>query len=419
MRYFGTDGIRRKNDFFDEAFLTLFSYGLATQPECKRVALARDTRPSGEYIVEQVKSSLLSRGVDVVDLSIVPSPCLALCVEKLECDYGVMVTASHNPPVYNGLKLFDRDGSKVSSSIEKRIEDYMGNPFYLPEKKGSCFFENGEKIYLSHAEKTFPDIHNKKILIDCAYGAASGFAARVFRALGAEPVAVCNESRGEKINVFCGATNPKNLLVHWDGSFDAAVSCDGDADRIVCYKNKFFDGDALVFLSAENFSEQSVCGTVTTNSAYEKTYKEKNIKFYRSDVGDRNVYRLMKKTSSHIGGETSGHVIFDKVLKTGDGLLSAAIFASLSDKAEDFSIPMCPTVERTIPLTESEAFSMRSKCGKSVYFTEDGVYCLLRVSGTEPLLRVKTESEDRALAENKMKYLLKHAREVLVDRQFD
>lgn len=427
MRYFGTDGIRKQSAFFDEDFLSLFALGVATLPMCRHVVIGRDTRVSGERIVESIEKTLLLHGVDVTDVGIVPSPCLALCTKELRCDYGIMVTASHNPPSFNGLKLFSAAGSKIPKSEEIRLETFLCDPFYLPIKQGSFDRADGYALYLRHAQTVFPSVHNKKILMDCAYGAASGFADRIFRDLGAEVVAVCNEKRGEKINILCGATCITNVIGSYDDSFDAAFSCDGDADRVFCYKEKIFDGDALVYLAAKSaflsgkLPKNAVCGTVTTNSAYENDYIRNGISFYRSDVGDREVHDLMRRTGARIGGETSGHVIFDDVLETGDGLFTAAVFCSLSDRLRDlglFDLKPYPTCRTEILLNEKDAAFLRER-SSSVYSNVGGVYALVRISGTEPMIRIMTESKDREKAEEKMHTLRDRAWEVLLDHQLD
>lgn len=428
MSYFGTDGIRRKSEFFDKDFLYNFSLGLTVLPDCRKIVIGRDTRLSGERIVETVTKALLSHGIDVVDVGIVPSPCLALCARELGCDYGLMVTASHNPPSFNGLKLFSSDGSKLSVSLEKRVEKYLEEPFYIPSQKGAFDRADGYELYLKHAQSIFPPVQNKKILMDCAYGAASGFADRIFRDLGAEVVAVCNEKRGEKINIRCGATDISHVIGLYSADFDAAFACDGDADRVICYKDKIYDGDALVYLAALHslqngkLRKNAVCGTVTTNSAYENAYLEKGISFYRSGVGDREVHTLMRLTGANIGGETSGHVIFDDVLQTGDGLFTAAVFCSLSNELRAYGLTDIrpnPTCHTEILLNEKDADFLRSRRSDGVFSNKDGVYALVRVSGTEPMIRILTESKDLKKAEEKMIDLRKRAWEVILDNKLD
>lgn len=409
MIYFGTDGIRKKNEFFTPDFLSLVANGVALLPSCRKVAIARDTRASGKYMEEILIENLVKRGVDVVSLGVIPSPCLAFCTRTLDCDYGIMLSASHNPPSYNGIKLFLADGSKARKVEEEIIESYVLRPFSLPEKNGKITRADGKKIYLESLCPSLPRLDGMKILLDCTHGAASGLSGEVFTYLGANVSLSNADFDGEKINVGCGAEHA-DLLIPRSSNFDACFSFDGDADRVKAIKSgKALDGDHIMYCAAKvmkqsgKLKNNAVCGTVMTNSGVEKAYSRNGIRLFRSDVGDREVFRTMQKNNLSLGGEKSGHIIFANILKTGDGILTAvfssAIFRKYAlndiDDAKDF-----PSVSDELIVSEAERVSFSEKFGKGIFKDENGVRFVVRASGTEPKIRFLAESEDITLAKN-------------------
>ena len=163
--YFGTDGIRRQSGFFTESFLDNFAKAVSQLPGCRKVALARDTRPSGVFMEKQLLKSLSRYGINVLSFGIIPSPCLAYCTVATECDYGLMLSASHNPPSYNGIKLFLRDGSKATTFEENLIENFLDSPFYIKEKQSETAPCDGKKLYLESLSAA-PDLKGLKILLE-------------------------------------------------------------------------------------------------------------------------------------------------------------------------------------------------------------------------------------------------------------
>lgn len=423
MKYFGTDGIRRDGGFFDDRFLSLFAAAVAALPSCKRVVLGRDTRPTGERIERSLALLFSSYGIETLVAGILPSPALAFCVKRFACDYGVMITASHNPPCDNGLKLFDATGAKIPEKTELLLEERLRFPLFIPHRKTDVLFVDGRKTYLDFLLYTHAtDLRGKRILLDCAYGAASELAAPLFRALGAEVVAVCDEKAGEKINVDCGATHPENLFDP-SSRFDLAFSYDGDADRVLCVQNKtLYDGDDISFCFAQVMKERKtlrnsgVCGTILTNSGYEKAYSEKSVFFFRADVGDRNVFKTMSEHDLSLGAETSGHVIFSDVSSTGDGILTSLLLAILD---KEYGLPSfvrvqkLPSLSRSVPVTEKEKESFRRLQKGNGLPSFPGVYTVVRASGTENKIRFLCESEREEDALRALNELERTVREAL------
>lgn len=424
MIYFGTDGIRRRGNFFTTEFLEKIADATSALPDCSFVAVGRDTRTSGFFIEKTLAAALTKRGITVAVLGIVPSPCLALCTRELGCDYGIMITASHNPPEYNGIKFFSASGAKIDEYTEILIEKYITEPPVLSQKNGKLIYPDAKEIYLKHA-KIVPALNNARILLDCAYGAAGRFAATVFRAAGARVVAYCDDlAAGSKINLNCGSTYA-SLLTSLSDEFDFVFSFDGDADRVIgIKKGKIYDGDRLLFCLSRLMNEKGklrnsvVCGTVMTNMGVENAYSEAKIKLIRSSVGDREVFSSMQSSNLNLGGEKSGHVIFSDVLSTGDGIMTALFTA-----AADCRIPIeeidtvieFPSRCSELSVTPVQADAFRKKFGNGIIKTENGVRYVVRASGTEPKIRFLTESADEFLAEESLKSVMKTVSEFIYD----
>ncbi len=424
MTYFGTDGIRKNGDFFTSEFLEKVADATSALPDCSFVAVGRDTRKSGRFIADVLTTALQKRGVSVAALGIVPSPCLALCTAKLGCDYGIMITASHNPPDYNGIKFFSRTGAKINRDTEKLIERYIIEPQSSIKKSGKIIYPDATEIYLNHA-KIVPTLNNARILLDCAYGAASGFAASVFRAAGARVVAYCDDqAAGEKINLNCGSAHAK-LLSSLSSEFDFAFSFDGDADRVIGVKNGVvYDGDHLLFCLSKLMNEKgqlansAVCGTVMTNMGVERAYNNAKIKLIRCPVGDREVFLNMQEQCLNAGGEKSGHIILSDVLNTGDGIMTALITAAINVKypieALD-TVVECPSFSSELSVTAAQARAFYDKYGDGIFEAKNGVRYVVRLSGTEPKIRLLTESEDATLARKSLEKIKNYVAEFVYD----
>ena len=427
MKYFGTDGIRNKLSFFDKSFLRHVAGGISLLPNCKTVVIARDTRIGGIYMESILCNELNKLGINVVKLGIIPSPALSFCLTKLGLDYGIMLSASHNPPEFNGIKLFERCGKKLSRENEMIIENYLENPSPLPLNYGETDFANGKLLYLEFIKERFENsLSGMKILLDCACGAASYFAKDVFISAGAEITTCFDSYCGNKINVRCGAANPSTLLKLCSDYYDIGFAFDGDADRVyACSKGKLYSGDKLMYItakhmaSAHKLNKNSVVGTVMANSGIENAYLKNNINFIRTDVGDRNVYFEMQKNGYNLGGEESGHIIFSDYLKTGDGVLTALIAGNIHKTLPLYisdDVTLIPSFSDCISANNAEmdAFASDARINEVLSATKN-VRVIARPSGTEPKIRLTCESQDRNVALNTLSFLKTEITRILND----
>ena len=401
MNYFGTDGIRLKEEFFTEKFLYSL-VGAVARLDYKCVCIARDTRKSGVFIESALSFLFNLFNIEVISLGIVPSPCLALCTRILKCDLGIMITASHNPPEYNGIKFFDCFGKKIPKKIEEKIENYLKSEYLFSSLRQKSRVFSGKDLYIEYLCDNFSfNLENSKILLDCANGATSNFVKDVFSQFFCSVTTVNDSDNGELINVNCGATHPKIVK-----NYDLAFFYDGDGDRVIASnENSILDGDALIYLVAKDYKTKHllnnnvVVGTIMTNMGVERAYKNLGLKLLRSDVGDRCVYDLMQKSGAYLGGENSGHIIFGNYFATGDGIFSSLYLADINVKKK------LSTKEITLlPTFNSEVFGEENALIYAINNVTipkfDNVRTVVRKSGTEPKIRITVESENTDSGKN-------------------
>ena len=345
-KYFGTDGIRgevNQSKINGEMF---FKFGLAAgryftnlKKKKQTAIIAKDTRLSGYSLEPALVSGLASAGMHVYTLGPLPTNGLAMLTKIMKANMGIMITASHNPYYDNGLKLFGPDGLKLSDRIEKKIEKLIDRKTELLLSKPGLLgrvkrLETGTDTYINILKKNFPkkfNLQNMRIVIDCANGAGYKAAPKLIKSLGAEVIIIGNNPNGLNINEKCGSTFPKKIQTAVKkNNADIGISLDGDADRVIMCdeKGKIIDGDQIIAALSQRWKKKKilkggVIGTLMSNYGLEKFFKSKNIKFSRSDVGDRYVKELMQKKNYNLGGEQSGHIILGKFATTGDGLLVA------------------------------------------------------------------------------------------------
>ena len=345
-KYFGTDGIRgevNQSKINGEMF---FKFGLAAgryftnlKKKKQTAIIAKDTRLSGYSLEPALVSGLASAGMHVYTLGPLPTNGLAMLTKIMKANMGIMITASHNPYYDNGLKLFGPDGLKLSDRIEKKIEKLIDRKTNLLLSKPGLLgrvkrLETGTDTYINILKKNFPkkfNLQNMRIVIDCANGAGYKAAPKLIKSLGAEVIIIGNNPNGLNINEKCGSTFPKKIQTAVKkNNADIGISLDGDADRVIMCdeKGKIIDGDQIIAALSQRWKKKKilkggVIGTLMSNYGLEKFFKSKNIKFIRSDVGDRYVKELMQKKNYNLGGEQSGHIILGKFATTGDGLLVA------------------------------------------------------------------------------------------------
>ena len=427
-KYFGTDGIRgtvNQGNITGEKF---FKFGLASgtyfknQKKTKQIAIiAKDTRLSGYTLEPALVSGLVSGGMHVFTLGPLPTNGLAMLTKSMKANMGIMITASHNPYHDNGLKLFGPDGMKLSDKIEKKIEKLIDakntkqltNPKLLGRVKR---LEEGNDKYIEILKKNFPknfNLRGTKIVLDCANGAGYKAAPKLLKDLGAKVVSLGINPNGLNINDKCGSTYPSKIcLAVKKFKAHVGISFDGDADRIIMCdeKGKIINGDQIIAMLAQRWKSKKllkggVIGTLMSNYGLEIFLKNKNIKFFRSKVGDRYVKEKMKKLNFNLGGEQSGHIILGKFATTGDGLMVALeVLFSLRKRKKASKLlnvfkPL-PQILENIVVKDKNIIS-KTKCKNAIKkankLMSNKGRILVRKSGTEPKIRIMAESYDKNL----------------------
>ena len=437
-KYFGTDGIRGKVNNSKINGEMFFKFGLAAGTYFKNLKkkkqiaiIAKDTRLSGYTLEPALVSGLASAGMHVFTLGPLPTNGLAMLTKKMRANLGIMITASHNQSTDNGMKLFGPDGMKLSDKIEKKIEKIIDSnisskltkPLNLGRVKR---LEDANENYINILKSNFPNnfsLKGLKIAIDCANGAAYKSAPKLLRSLGAKVFEVGTKPNGININFKCGSTYPEKIKsLTKKFKTDLGISLDGDADRIILTDEKanIVDGDKIIAVLAERWKRKKilrggVIGTLMSNYGLEKFFKEKKIKFFRSNVGDRYVKELMQNKKFNLGGEQSGHIILGNFATTGDGLLVALeiLFSLRKGKkaSELFSIfRPTPQVLENISVKDKSIISSK-KCKFAIKKAEKIIFgkgrLLVRKSGTESKIRIMCESEDKILLNKCIKIVSK------------
>ena len=437
-KYFGTDGIRGKVNNSKINGEMFFKFGLAAGTYFKNLKkkkqiaiIAKDTRLSGYTLEPALVSGLASAGMHVFTLGPLPTNGLAMLTKKMRANLGIMITASHNQFTDNGMKLFGPDGMKLSDKIEKKIEKIIDSnisskltkPLNLGRVKR---LEDANENYVNILKSNFPNnfsLKGLKIAIDCANGAAYKSAPKLLRSLGAKVFEFGTKPNGININHKCGSTHPEKIRsLTKKFKTDLGISLDGDADRIILTDEKanIVDGDKIIAVLAERWKRKKilrggVIGTLMSNYGLEKFFKEKKIKFFRSNVGDRYVKELMQNKKFNLGGEQSGHIILGNFATTGDGLLVALeiLFSLRKGKkaSELFSIfRPTPQVLENISVKDKSIISSK-KCKFAIKKAEKIIFgkgrLLVRKSGTESKIRIMCESEDKILLNKCIKIVSK------------
>jgi phosphoglucosamine mutase len=397
-RYFGTDGVRGiVGEFLTEELVEQLGRAATRWSGRGRVFVGRDTRGSGPALEAAFARGVVSAGGNAVLGGVLPTPAVAL----LRLDLGVVISASHNPPEYNGVKFFDVDGQKLTDEAEEQIEALLDAP---PAARPGAVdrVEIAVDSYLEHVLERFgSDLSGLRIAVDCANGAYSGIAPQAFRTLGAEVVAMADDPNGSNINDGCGATDLALLQrTVRGGEFDLGIAFDGDGDRVLAVDGdgEIVDGDAIVAVLALHLAVDTVAVTSMTNLGFHRLMEERGIRVLTTDVGDRYVLEALRREGAILGGEQSGHVIVLRDHVTGDGLAAALLLCRALEGrtlAEAAAVmPRFPQVlenvqVRTRALPESilvEAETLNAELDGSGRV-------LVRPSGTEPLVRVLAEAK--------------------------
>jgi len=427
---FGTDGIRgaANEELTAEVSLAVgrgAAYHLSRNRRgtTGRVLVGKDTRISGDMIEAALVAGVASIGVDAWRLGIIPTPGLAYMTRSLNCDCGIMISASHNPVEDNGLKIFSGEGYKLEDEDEAAIEQYMsGRGIEKASGAEVGRFVDKSKMganYTAHVRRRLRGVFIEgRIVVDCACGAASRFAKRVFRNCAEEVIFINSDEDGLKINVDCGSTRPDKLaarVLKHKAAFGFAF--DGDADRVLFVDEKgcLVDGDQMMLMAARNMIKEkklpgnTIVSTVMSNMGLEYELGKLGGKMIRTPVGDKFVLREMRNGGFALGGEQSGHVIFLDHGTTGDGMLTAAELLNVFSKHEGVPFSRLTRMKRSaqflknIRVPDRDEYYDNRIIQKKVAEVEkrlgDEGRVVVRPSGTEPLIRVMVETWDREKAE--------------------
>jgi phosphoglucosamine mutase len=440
-KYFGTDGIRgtvNQGNINGEKF---FKFGLAAgtyfrnQKRTKQIAIiAKDTRLSGYTLEPALVSGLASAGMHIFTLGPLPTNGLAMLTKKMKANMGIMITASHNPYYDNGLKLFGPDGLKLSDVIEKKIERIIDSKTSIHLSKPNNLgrvkrLENANQNYIKILKSNFPkkfSLKGMKIILDCANGAGYKAGPKLLSSLGAKVISIGIKPNGININDKCGSTYPGNISkAVKKHRADLGIALDGDADRIILCdeKGKIIDGDQIIGMLAKRWKDKKilrggVVGTLMSNYGLEKFLKSENIKFTRTNVGDRYVKEKMKNYKYNLGGEQSGHIILGKFATTGDGLLVALEVLFSLRKGKKASVlfnvfkPIPQILDSVMVKNKNIIFFSKTKLAikKAEKIIKNQGRLLIRKSGTEPKIRIMGESNNKTLLKKSIqiiKYSLK------------
>jgi phosphoglucosamine mutase len=402
-RYFGTDGVRGVfGDDLTPELVERLGKAVTLWAGRGRVLVGRDTRASGSALEEAFARGVVSAGGTAVLAGVLPTPAVALLAQ----DVGAVISASHNPPEYNGVKLFDREGRKLSDAEEEEIEELLD----AADRNGGSIeeLEGAEAGYVRHVVDRFgSDLSGVRIAVDCANGAMTQIAPAAFEELGAQVVAIGVAPDGENINVGCGATDLVALRHAVVGTgCDLGVAFDGDGDRMLAVDDRGepVDGDGILAVLAPALGVDLVAVTVMTNLAFHHLMAEHDIRVVTTPVGDRYVLEALRREGGVLGGEQSGHVVWLKDHVTGDGLVAALLLCgvlggrTLREAASVFE-PF-PQAQRNVRVARREVPQdiLEEADRLSAELGERG-RVLVRPSGTEPVVRVLAEAENREDAE--------------------
>lgn len=428
-KYFGTDGIRGEINTPPMTAETAMRVGMAagryfTRGDHRhRVVIGKDTRRSGYMFEPALAAGFVAVGMDVIMVGPVPTPGVAMLTKSMRADLGVMISASHNSFIDNGIKLFGPDGFKlcdaVELEIEKLVDSAFSDDFPGPEFTGRAQrLEDVTGRYIEFAKNTVPygfSLGGLKIVIDCAHGAAYKVAPTVLWEMGAEVEAIGVEPNGFNINKDCGSTHPERMVKKvLETGADIGFALDGDADRVIVSdeKGNIIDGDQLLGLAAASWQKKkrlrgnAVVASVMSNLGLERYLNRLGLDLVRTPVGDRYVVEAMRDRDINLGGEQSGHIIFSDYTSTGDGLIaSLQILCELVEQKKKAS-EVLKVFEPVPQYLKSVTFKSRKPLDdvsvkKAMAAADERLNgtgrLLVRPSGTEPVIRVMAEGEDMGL----------------------
>jgi phosphoglucosamine mutase len=433
-KLFGTDGVR---GVFEKELTVELAYQLgqagasvlAMNRHKPKFVIGMDTRISGTPLEKALTDGILSVGGDVFLVGILPTPAIAVITRKMNADAGIVISASHNPYEFNGIKFFDGQGYKLSDTIENKIETIILENKAVELKSGGdvTLIKNPEKQYLEHIQKAITgDLKGLKVVLDCANGAASQIASDFFKNLKADVIVIGNEPNGININDGCGSTYLEPLQKRViDEKADIGIAFDGDADRCLAVDNggKIIDGDKIMNVIGQRMSKQGILNketvvvTVMSNIGLDIALQDAGCQTIKTNVGDRYVLEEMIKGGYNLGGEQSGHLILLDYNTTGDGMLTALVLLALlrdtdhDAKALSESMIVYPQilVNAHVENSKKHGYLKDPMIQKQIFEVESHFQgqgrVLIRPSGTEPLVRVMIEGKNQEELESMAKNL--------------
>lgn len=418
--FFGTDGIRGKTN--DElSFATAYKCGMSLGRIQKKanILIGRDTRGSGDYLALAFSCGAIYAGANVVYVGVCPTAGISFLTQNLSFDFGVVISASHNSFEFNGIKILNQHGEKISEKIESQIErNFLKN--FCDEKFGTFSYrpkliENYKQFLI---QKINHPLNGKTIVLDTANGAGFKIAPWAFKKLGAHVVLINAKPNGQNINLKCGTTNTTSLQkkVKKLGA-DMGFAFDGDSDRVIAVNENgaVVDGDEIIYILSKFYKQNGISsspfavGTKLTNMGIEIVLKNIGIELIRADIGDKFVHEKMLETGAIVGGEQSGHIIMADKLGTGDGILTALMLTkicSLTGKNlsefKDYELfKQCifnVQVKNKNQILDNK--TLKDYIAKTDNNLKDSGRILIRPSGTEPCIRIMVETEDEGLSQN-------------------
>jgi phosphoglucosamine mutase len=402
-RYFGTDGVRGiVGDFLTLELVERLGRAASLWTGAAKVFVGRDTRASGVELQEAFARGVISAGGDCIIGGVLPTPAVAL----LALDLGVVISASHNPPEYNGVKFFDSQGHKLGDQSEEQIEELLAAAPGIDLGQIE-HVEIATDSYMNHILERFgTDLTGLKIVVDCANGAYAGLAPKAFEQCGATVHAIGDAPDGNNINVGCGATDlallQKTVV---DLGYDIGIAFDGDGDRMLAVdeKGEAIDGDQIIAILALDQQVDQVAVTVMTNLGFHALMREHGIKVHTTGVGDRYVLEALQRENALLGGEQSGHIIYLRDHVTGDGLAAGLLLCGALRGRRPSEVaavmPRFPQVKENVRVTTRELTPEIQAEVDRVNAEWDGEgRVLVRPSGTEPLIRVLAEAQNPEVA---------------------
>jgi len=443
LKYFGTDGIRGSVDgpLLSDHFVRRVACGVAlflrkhNRAKPITVLIGRDTRASGERIEKILAETFCRESIHVILAGILPTPGVSMCLRDLHADFGVAITASHNPATDNGLKFFDNRGHKFSTQAEAEIEAFVDAVDTCPAGGPSCaHYHDGAAFYINVMRSLMHQdcLKGWKLVVDTANGATAQTTPPVFRHFGADLVLLGDSPNGQNINEGCGSEHPERLAdAVRQNQANLGIAHDGDGDRlIICDETGHgVDGDRLLGvlglygLQTGRLRKKTLVTTVHTNLGVDQAMADAGGRVVRTDVGDRNVLLEMLDGDYNLGGESSGHLIFRDYSVAGDGLLAAIqVLGMLLETGRSLSelirnIVLFPQVSRSLRVREKIPLESCPRLSAAMAELEAGLAgkgrILVRYSGTEPKLRLLAEAADDALVQPTMVRLEGAAREDL------